>query len=393
MSIFHINITEVSDQTIKDLLGNTSESTQLDFKREINLEKSEDKKEFLADVVSFATTMGGDIIYGIDETEGIASSIQPIVIQDIDQFKIKVSNIIRDGIEPRINFHVKEFAFDGDYVVLLRIFKLFPGPPMVTFSNSSKFFGRSVSGKYQLNYLQVKNAFNASASISETFRNFRNERINHFLNGIDGNNPSLPFMLFYVYPLNETNFDLNSLTAESIVKAIFPHPSSGKDYSYNLEGFALISHFTDRVKCLVQNQLFTNGIIEVFNDWILNLKVNKELTYTPVYLIDIESIIIKNFIKILNFYKDNSINPPYLINLCLINLESSKAEGFNEQYIHFLGSKSIKKSNLIFREYIITPDINKPIDSLRKLFDDLWRAYGKSKSESFDESGNYRRRS
>ena len=43
------------------------ESRYLDYKRKINLEKGDDRKEFLFDICSFANSEGGVIIYGVSE--------------------------------------------------------------------------------------------------------------------------------------------------------------------------------------------------------------------------------------------------------------------------------------------------------------------------------------
>jgi len=39
----------------------------LDYKRDVPGESDQDKKEFLADISSFANATGGDLIYGVDE--------------------------------------------------------------------------------------------------------------------------------------------------------------------------------------------------------------------------------------------------------------------------------------------------------------------------------------
>lgn len=43
------------------------ENTTLDYKQELPGYNDEEKKEFLRDVLAFANTAGGDIIFGISE--------------------------------------------------------------------------------------------------------------------------------------------------------------------------------------------------------------------------------------------------------------------------------------------------------------------------------------
>lgn len=389
MSTFNLPIESVTKETIQSLINNVSESTQIDFKKKLNLNKDEEKKEFLADVVSFASTSGGDIIIGISENKGIAEKIEPIEIPDIDNFKLSVSSIIKDGIEPRVNFQIKEFLFDKEYVILLRIFKLFPGPPMIIYKNTSKFFGRGASGKYQLNYLQIRNAFTSAATINETFKEFRNNRINHFLSGVDGNDPSKPFMLFYIYPINEVNFDINNIPVEKINEALYPVTSGSFDKTYNIEGFAMYRHIKhDGDNRLTQNQLFYNSAIEIYDDNFLNnKKISNKSNIKLVYLDYLEGHIIRNFERIIKFYSKYSISAPYLINFSLVSIRNS--QGATHDLKHNYSFKIINRENLIFREFVINPNTDYPVDSLKLMFDDLWRSFGVFKSPSFDEDGKF----
>jgi hypothetical protein len=48
-----------------------------DYKRDIYGNSENDKREFLADVSSFANTIGGDIVIGIDEASGLPRPDRP----------------------------------------------------------------------------------------------------------------------------------------------------------------------------------------------------------------------------------------------------------------------------------------------------------------------------
>jgi predicted HTH transcriptional regulator len=78
-----------------------SEGRSIDYKREIG-RADDDKREFLADVSSYATTAGGYMVVGMTETEGIASGIVGLSVNDVDQEILRLENLIRDGIQPRL---------------------------------------------------------------------------------------------------------------------------------------------------------------------------------------------------------------------------------------------------------------------------------------------------
>ena len=69
------NIDEVRLSDIEGLIGNVREVKSLDFKRMIKIDTDAEKEEFLADLSSFANSIGGHIIYGVEEEEGLAKNI------------------------------------------------------------------------------------------------------------------------------------------------------------------------------------------------------------------------------------------------------------------------------------------------------------------------------
>jgi hypothetical protein len=70
----------------------------------VSPEKTYDaKREFLADVSSFANTAGGHLVYGISEAAGIPTGLPGVVISDFDAEKLRLENLLRDGILPRIS--------------------------------------------------------------------------------------------------------------------------------------------------------------------------------------------------------------------------------------------------------------------------------------------------
>ena len=61
-------INEINKTNIETLItDNIEESRTLEYKEELSIGTDNEKKEFLADVSSFANALGGDIIYGIKE--------------------------------------------------------------------------------------------------------------------------------------------------------------------------------------------------------------------------------------------------------------------------------------------------------------------------------------
>lgn len=102
MSLFDLNDYEVSVEELNLLIQNqTSEKRTIDYKFNLVLDSDENKKEFLADIISFANTDGGIMIYGMREEKGVPVELKGISPENVDILKGRIENIIRDGIAPK----------------------------------------------------------------------------------------------------------------------------------------------------------------------------------------------------------------------------------------------------------------------------------------------------
>src|SRR5262245_44214970 len=124
------------------------ERRRVEYKAQLPSELRDDRKEFLADVTSFANASGGYLIYGIEAHDGIPTSIPGLDIANVDQEKQRLNNIISDGVDPRISPpDIQPVSVNGSKIVLiLHIQKSWNLPHMV--KGSWRFFSRNSVGKY-----------------------------------------------------------------------------------------------------------------------------------------------------------------------------------------------------------------------------------------------------
>jgi predicted HTH transcriptional regulator len=172
------NLTDIVPADIEALVANAaSESTTLEFKRDLPGGGDEAKREFLADLSALANSAGGDILYGIDEREGVAATITGIGITDTDTELLRLGNILNSGLEPRIRYSPMVIQCASGTVLLLRIEKSWNGPHRVIFRGYDRFFGRTATGKYPLDVQQLRRAFVENSTVAERLRAFRAERM------------------------------------------------------------------------------------------------------------------------------------------------------------------------------------------------------------------------
>ena len=173
------SLDEINSADIQSLIGSDiREGRTLDYKQELPGETGDDKREFLADVSSFANTSGGDIVFGVRKEEGVAAEILGIAGTDLDAAILRMDGIIATGIQPRVRHRIQLVRTDlAGPVAIIRIEKSSIGPHRVVFRSHDKFYARNSAGKYPLDLTELRDAFLRTSSVSEGIRNFRLERI------------------------------------------------------------------------------------------------------------------------------------------------------------------------------------------------------------------------
>ncbi len=166
---------EVPD--LHDLIGNVREGRTIDFKENLPGGTKADRKEFLADVSSFANGAGGHLVFGISEREGVASDFSWLE-GNLDSAISRLESMIRDGVEPRLPSHEIELVESPDGVVLIvEIPRSWAGPHAVRAGTAYRFYSRNANGKYALDIPEVRAAFAVATTLQERLTDFRADRV------------------------------------------------------------------------------------------------------------------------------------------------------------------------------------------------------------------------
>lgn len=138
------------------------ERKTLEYKQALPGGSDSEKREFLADVSSFANASGGDLLYGVseDKATGAPKAIDGLAIGNIDQEKLRLENMIRDGLKPRLpSCTILPLQLtNGKYVFMIRIPKSWISPHSVINGKYHAFYSRNSSGKYPLDVGEIRDA-------------------------------------------------------------------------------------------------------------------------------------------------------------------------------------------------------------------------------------------
>lgn len=376
-NIDQLELEEEND--LQKLVDNQNpEIKTIEYKESLTGNSDSDKKEFLADVSSFANAAGGYLIYGMREKSGIPSELCGLESIDADAEILRLDNIIRDGIKPRIP-GVSLWAIPlrtSKDAIIIRIPMSWASPHMVTFKNNSKFHSRNSAGKYQLDVSELRAAFVLSETTTERIRNFRIERLSKI---IAGETPILlnetAKIILHIIPFGAFNpakrFDVSSLASD--VGKLQQISAPVGDTRHNFDGYL---SFKNSLSYL---QVFRNGIIEAVDARILQPE-DSELTIPSLLF---ERKLLDALPRFLAIQRQLGVEPPLFIILSLLGVSGYRLDVCTSR----LDTYPIDRDALILPEIIVENFECKPSEVMRPIFDAIWNAAGWPRSMNYNENG------
>ena len=155
-------IDEITDEELDSIVQeHISELQHLEFKVTINYRDDNEKLEFLRDIASLANGGGGYMIIGIrDDGKGRAIKYEPTLLGDIGNIAKAITSLCQDHIRERIDgLEIRERNINGNPILVVRIPISSHTPHMVSFNNHTDFYSRYESGKREMTYGEIKDAF------------------------------------------------------------------------------------------------------------------------------------------------------------------------------------------------------------------------------------------
>lgn len=390
MGLYNLYDSEVTLDELKQLITDQiSEKKTVDYKSLLELDGDEKKKEFLADMVSFANTDGGFIVYGMNEEAGVPTDLLGINSSNIDILKGRIESIIRDGIAPRFNsITVVDVPIsENQKALVIKIPKSWAAPHMVWYKRSSKFFARNSShGKYQLEALEIRSLILASENLVNQIRNFRMDRISKIINK---QTPVLvdddPKFVLHIIPIN--SFLNRDIIPISKFESFLYNPNPLSDYrkEYNFDGFCFHTRFDDKYPADHYTQIFRNGTLEILNSDFTSIKdqgkIIKGRKYEKYYITQMKTW--NDLIKFLGF------NYPLSLMLSILGIKGYKLD-IPDDFNFRSSPKPIMQDNLILQDLLIEENPGEKLSAILKtIYDPVWNACGFAESINFDLEGKW----
>jgi len=369
------------------------EGKLIEFKKElwrldanINPNQSDlDKQriEFLKDVSSFANTDGGHLIVGIEESDGIATEVTGIEVEEAEAWKSRLNQLMQNWLEPRINVSLRFVQLsDARSALVFHIPGSSMGPHRITYNDHGHFYARNSTGAYRMDTEELRSAFTRSLTLADTIRRFRHQRIDL----IEG--PELPVRLLLeprlvMHLIPQSSFsariDFSIDELKQYEQLLGPPGQRSWTGRPNLDGFLTISGRTEESGARARGyvQLFRNGVIESTHTGISFQHRNQTRYWSPNAEAELISAL-PNLFKCLSSL--GIVQSVWLfITLCRIN---------ESHYIADFDSSRPFDRPVIHLTELLVNDLNEESHIiLRPALDHIWNAMGQERCLRISEKG------
>jgi hypothetical protein len=389
---------QITEEDLQKLITNeVAEGRTLDYKEKLSVDNHSEKIEFYKDVSSFANAFGGDIIYGIaeDPEARTPKELKGLELESSDEQIAKLSDMIKDGIEPRIIPAPKIQPVNlsnGKTVIIIRIYRSWTAPHRIHFNNNHKFWIRANNNKHEMDVTELRNAFDLSGNMKERIQKFRIERMQKILTNeapILLPQKDSSFLILHLIPLSSFHpepqyFDIKKIKGTLNKYMVLMEPyQNGMWWNSrnNFDGFLAYQTFGEYQAYYVQ--FFRNGILESLRTRIVKLREG----YKTINGNYIEEILIQATKKYVDLLKQLDTQPPILLFLTLTNVKDVVMYMNETQFIHSSRNAKIHRDILQIPELVIE-SFDIPVEKLLKpVFDMIWNACGYDGSPNYNNEG------
>ena len=355
------------------VLGGVPEGRTIDFKLALPGPKDSDAKEFLADVSAFANARGGDIVFGIAETDGVASAVIGLSNVTLDRDLPRLEQLARAGLEPKLSIQVEALDVQGRVCVIVRIPASLAAPHRVTLGGSSRFHIRLSRGKQEMTIDQLRQAFLGANDLAQYLRQ-RHQAAKDALVGDLLSVPisDTPFAVLTVTPLRLDQAQIVNVDGHE--NALWPPRSQGARYSHlNLEGLISYSVGLSIMDQTEQLRSYAQLHRQGYADMVWS--IGKGPPERPIWIASLEADIDLGISDAVNRLKKGGLDGPWAAYFSMLDTDGSKLitpwEGGAQ-------TRSISRRQLTFPEIVFdTPSDDSKLSLLRL----IWAAYGERRRD------------
>jgi Putative DNA-binding domain len=399
MALQHIPVTQIDEAQLQRLIdGRASETRDIEYKRDTYGNADKDHAEYLADVSSFANTAGGDLVIGMTASNGVPTGFAPLTV-DVDAEILRLENIARSGLQPRIlNLAMRAVPVPGGHVLVIRVPRSYNPPHRVIRQGTgqNRFHARSSAGKYEPNVDELRLLFLSAPRLADRIRDFRVERVAR----IAANDAPVPLLdlhalILHIIPFSAFDARIPLPLGRHIewYNTFPPLLSTHPQYfRINVDGLLTLSNAEANAKAQrAYVQLYHTGIVEAVASSFLMGEGSRE-SPSRLTALRTEACIVRYSHAYLQAVLALGCPPPFALLVSLIGvrgIEYSFAMGnmFFEDASSVFDRDQFHFSEVIIEDVPVNPYEYAKL--VRPLLNELANAAGRATTPSFDGTGRF----
>ncbi len=388
---FEKPLEQITEQDLLSLIADGErEGRALDYKREMYGQRDQDKIELCADVTSLANTVGGHLILGMDESEGLPTAAEGVSVPDIDKEMLRLQQVLRSGTQPKlpvVGMHPVPLS-NGKMCLVIHVTRSWARPHAIINGEWLRYHARTSSGKYRLDVPEVKAAFLASETTAERMRAFRADRLAAIGAGeAPVELPDKPRLVYHCMSTDAfdlgTTYDLSALAkSQTTQQPMFDFAPFQK---YNFDGLLMY----EQVGKL--DYPSSNGYVQAYGEGILEAVAAREFrtgTSGGIVGFQFENRIVDHVSRLRKALAALGVRLPVFVFVSVLGIRGTTVYASHNHFDD--GSRMpIDRDALLFTEVTWEDEAIATEQLLKPVFDRLWRASGWEGSLSYDNHGTW----
>jgi hypothetical protein len=373
-----------TEQNLLELISaEVREGKVIEYKRELTVDTSEQKRKFVSSVVSFANASGGEIIYGMQAKDGKPIQLHPLSGFDPDKTTLQLRDLLRAHVEPLLmGIEFQPVAMVGGWALIIRASRSWNPPHMVKLDDNH-FWARNEGGRVMMTVPEIRDALLGSKGLAQRIQLYRAERLLAIRSREIPVKTEMEWKaVFHILPFlsftEERFLDLTTFKSEDLRPFVV---ESGYGLTYDVDGIYCQEKLPDG-SCLAYTFVSRTGCIEASTSVDLRLHEGRKFIMNPRFE--------RHFIEFMphcrKWLQMLGAEPPFVIAISLLEVRGFLfATGSNRP----LRQREIQQRDLLLPAVIMKSLTEENATVLKPIFDALWNSCGMQRSFNYDENGKW----
>jgi hypothetical protein len=372
--VMALNLSAATEQDLLALIkAEVREGKSIEYKREVAVSESDQKRKFVRGIASFANASGGELIFGLEADKGKPVAIKALPDFDPDRDVRTLRDLIRAHVDPPLfGVEFQPVRVQHGWALIIRVPRSWNPPHMVTFNEDNRFYTRDANGCVPMNLPEIREGFFLGRTVKDRIQQFRFQRLSTIRAGeLPWNSPSEPIAVFHALPfrsfVEEHQLSLENLTIED-----FRPPTTWRNCGkvHDIDGIYGCEEARDG-SCV--NYIFVNysGCIEALTAKSLS-------NYSPKFIGNphFERQFIDFIPRCIEIFRRLEIEPPVALALTLLDVNGYSLYSGPRSALPVIGARAIQQRDLILPMTVVA-SLDEPVERMiRPVFDALWRSCG-----------------